>query len=132
MTVIAVLLGGIIGTGLRLALGQVLPNGDTVFPWATLVTNYLGSFVLGFLVARVWPTAPDWLRGGLGTGVIGSFTTFSALMVSLLTLTRAGMPLLAVLYLLVSLAGGLAVAVLGLRLGARPGGPAAPPLEVDE
>jgi CrcB protein len=119
MTVIAVLLGGIIGTGLRLALGQVLPNGDTVFPWATLVTNYLGSFVLGFLVARVWPTAPDWLRGGLGTGVIGS-------------LTRAGMPLLAVLYLLVSLAGGLAVAVLGLRLGARPGGPAAPPLEVDE
>lgn len=132
MTAVAVLLGGLIGTGLRLALGTVLPNGDTVFPVATLVINFAGSLVLGFLVARVWPTAPDWLRGGLGTGVIGSFTTFSALMVSLLTLTHAGMPLLALLYLVVSIVGGLASALLGLRLGAQPGPHPAPPLEVDE
>ncbi len=132
MTVIAVLLGGLLGTGLRLAIGTVLPNRDTVFPVATLVINVVASFVLGFLVARVWPTAPAWLRGGLGTGVIGSFTTFSALMVSLVTLTHAGMPLLALLYLVVSIVGGLAAALLGLRLGAPAGPLPAPPLDVDE
>lgn len=128
MTLVAVLLGGVIGTGLRLTLDAVLPNGDAVFPWATLLINLTGSFALGFLVARLWPSAPPWLRGGLGTGVLGSFTTFSALMVSLLTLTQAGMALLALLYLVISLAGGLALALLGLRLGSRQ----TPALQVDE
>ncbi len=117
MTLVAVLLGGLLGTGLRLLIDTVLPHGDAGFPWSSLLVNVVGSFVLALLVARVWPSAPAWLRAGLGTGLIGSFTTFSALIVSLLTLTRAGMPLLALVYLLVSLAGGLAAALLGLRLG---------------
>lgn len=117
MTILAVLLGGLVGTGLRIALDTLIPHQDAQFPWSTLLINLVGSFALAFLVARVWPTAPAWLRAGLGTGLIGSFTTFSALIVSLLTLTRAGMPLLALVYLLVSLAGGLAAALLGLRLG---------------
>ncbi len=117
MTLVAVLLGGLLGTGSRLLIDTVLPTGDAGFPWPTLLVNVVGSFALALLVARVWPSAPAWLRAGLGTGLIGSFTTFSALIVSLLTLTRAGMPLLALVYLLVSLAGGLAAALLGLRLG---------------
>lgn len=131
MTILAVLLGGVVGTGLRLSLDALLPNGDTVFPWATFVINLVGSLALGFLVARVWPSAAPWLRGGLGTGLLGSFTTFSALIVSLLTLTQAGMPLLALVYLLLSLLGGLGLALLGLRLGSgvRAG---APGLQVDE
>jgi CrcB protein len=98
MTLLAVLLGGLLGTGLRLAIDAALPHTDAAFPWSTLLINVAGSFLLAFLVARVWPTAPAWLRAGLGTGVLGSFTTFSALIVSLLTLTRAGMPLLALVY----------------------------------
>ncbi len=82
------------------------------------------------LVARVWPSAPPWLKAGLGPGLIGTFTTFSALIVSLLTLTHAGMPLLAVLYLLVSLVGGLLAAALGLRLG-RSSSPV-PRIEADQ
>jgi CrcB protein len=130
MTFVAVLLGGLIGTGLRIGLDAVLPHTDTGFPWSTLLINIVGSFVLAVLVARVWPTAPAWLRGGLGTGLLGSFTTFSALMISLLTLTQAGMPLLALLYLLVSLAGGLGAALVGLRVGDTTR--RVPPLEVDE
>ena len=130
MTLVAVLLGGLIGTGLRLTLDAVLPHTDSGFPWSTLLINVVGSLALGLLVARVWPTASSWVRAGLGTGVLGSFTTFSALIVSLLTLTQAGMSLLALVYLLVSLVAGFAAALLGVRLGSRRG--TAPALEVDE
>jgi len=128
MTLVAVLLGGLIGTGLRITLDTVIHHDDSQFPWSTLLINIVGSFALAFLVARVWPTAPAWLRAGLGTGVIGSFTTFSALIVSLLTLTQAGMGWLALVYLVVSLALGLGAALLGLRLGSR----IDPVLAVDE
>ncbi len=133
MTIVAVLIGGIVGTGLRITLDTLIPHSGTQFPWSTLLINLVGSFVLAFLVARVWPTAPSWLRGGLGTGLIGSFTTFSALMVSLLTITHAGAPLLALVYLVVSLAGGLGAALLGLRVGELAARSSVnPPLDVDE
>jgi len=129
MTYLAVLIGGLVGTGLRLATSAlVVPGSD--FPWATLLINVVGSFVLGFLVARVWPTAPAWLRAGLGTGVLGSFTTFSAVVVSLLTLTAAGLTLLAAVYLIVSLVLGLAAALAGVRLGVP--APVDPPIRADE
>ena len=129
MTLVAVVLGGILGTGLRLAIDQLVVP-DSAFPWATLLINVVGSFVLGFLVARVWPSAPAWLRAGLGTGLLGSFTTFSAVIVALLTLTAAGMTLLAVVYLVASLVLGFAAALLGVRLGVP--APVDPPIEADE
>jgi len=129
MTLVAVVLGGILGTGLRLAIDQLIVP-DSAFPWATLLINVVGSLALGFLVARVWPSAPAWLRAGLGTGLLGSFTTFSALVVALLSLTAAGMTLLAVGYLVATLILGFAAALLGIRLGVR--APVDPPIGVDE
>lgn len=116
MTLVAVVIGGILGTGLRLAVSELV-SPTSPFPWATLLINVVGSFVLGFLVAKVWPTAPAWLRAGLGTGLLGSFTTFSAVIVSLLSLTAAGMTLVAAGYLAASLLLGFAAALLGIRLG---------------
>lgn len=129
MTLLAVVLGGLLGTGLRLAIDQLVVP-DSAFPWATLLVNVAGSLALGFLVARVWPSAPAWLRAGLGTGLLGSFTTFSAVIVALLTLTAAGMTVLAVVYLLASLVLGFAAALLGIRLGVP--APMDPPIEADE
>ncbi|MEO6115381.1 MAG: CrcB family protein [Pseudolysinimonas sp.] len=129
MTLVAVVLGGMLGTGLRLAIDQLVAP-DSAFPWATLLINVLGSFLLGFLVARVWPSAPAWLRAGLGTGLLGSFTTFSAVIVSLLALTASGLTLLAVAYLVATLVLGFAGALLGIRLGVR--APVDPPIGVDE
>lgn len=114
---LAVFLGGLIGTGLRLLADTLLPNDDTGFPTATLLVNVLGSFLLGLLVARLWGRAADWVKAGLGTGLIGSFTTFSALMVSLVAQTTHGLWLLATGYLLLSLLLGFSAAALGLRLG---------------
>lgn len=114
-TLLVVAAGGVVGTGLRLGLDVLLPHETDGFPVSTLIANVLGSLVLGILVARVWPVAPDWLRAGLGAGVLGSFTTFSAIAVAVLELP---LPVSA-LYLAVTLVLGLGAALLGLRLGRR-------------
>ena len=120
MTIVAILVGGLVGTGLRLGIDALLPHADDAFPWSTLLINVLGSFALGALVARVWPVAPHWLKAGLGAGLLGSFTTFSALAVSLVTLAEAGQWLVGAGYLALSLIAGLGAATAGLFLGRRP------------
>ena len=127
-SLLAVFAGGVIGTAARLFFDHAVPHGDTDFPVSTLVINVVGAALLGFLVARVWPTAAPWLRAGLGAGVLGSFTTFSAVVVAVVTLTDGGRMLLAVLYLALSLVLGFAAAAAGIRLGtaAVPGTPSAP------
>ncbi|CAN5151556.1 fluoride efflux transporter CrcB [soil metagenome] len=113
------MVGGLAGTGLRFAIDTLVPHTDSSFPLSTLVVNALGAFALGLLVSRVWPTAPGWLRAGLGAGVLGSFTTFSAFAVSLVSLGAAGERMLALAYLAATLVLGFAAAALGLRLGRR-------------
>lgn len=117
----AVAVGGLLGTGLRFALDTALPHADDGFPLSTLVVNVVGAFVLGFLVARAWSRVAGWVRAGLGAGLLGSFTTFSALAVSLVALARSDEWMLALAYLAATLALGLSAAWLGLRLG-RPRG----------
>lgn len=116
---LAVVLGGAIGTALRLGIDALVPHGDTGFPLSTLLINTVGAFTLGLLVARLWSSAPSWLKAGLGAGLLGSFTTFSALAVSLVSLSEAGEWMTALLYLAASLVLGLGAAWLGLRLGTR-------------
>jgi CrcB protein len=116
-TILAVLVGGVLGTGLRLLADTVIPHVPGELPLSTLLVNLVGAFALGLLVAKVWPTASDWLRAGLGAGLLGSFTTFSAIAVAMIELPLAS----AALYLGLSTVLGLASALLGLRLG-RPTG----------
>lgn len=118
---LAVALGGLIGTGLRLACDLAFPHADGELPVETLIVNLVGAFALGWLVGGLWtrPAIPSWLKAGLGSGLIGSFTTLSAVMASLIALTREGEAWLAALYLLVSVIGGLFLAAAGLKLGSR-------------
>ena len=122
--------GGVVGTGLRLTLDTVIPHTDAEFPLSTLLVNIVGSFVLGALVATLWRRAgtPNWLKLALGTGMIGSFTTFSALIASLVTEAHHGQWMLAVLYLVLSLVLGFAAALFGLSVRRRP---RPKPLEID-
>lgn len=105
------------GTGLRLLVDTMLPHTNSEFPLSTLLINVVGAFVLGLLVARLWSGASDWLKAGLGAGLLGSFTTFSAVMVSLVAQAHSGFWMLAATYLVLSLGLGLAAAALGLRVG---------------
>jgi CrcB protein len=115
----AVVGGGAVGTGLRLAVDLLLPHADDGFPVATLLVNVVGAFALGLLVAQLWPIAAPWLRAGLGAGLLGSFTTFSALALSVVTLATTDQWMLALAYLVASVTLGLTAAALGLRAGHR-------------
>jgi fluoride exporter len=109
---VAVALGGALGTGARLTIDTLVGQ-----PVSTLAINVVGSFALGLLVARLWSSAAPWLRAGLGAGLLGSFTTFSALAV---TLVQLGFTWGTALYLVLSVALGLLAAWAGLRIGRRP------------
>ncbi len=115
---LAVLAGGLVGGGLRLGIDALLPHGDDGFPLSTLLINVAGSFALGMLVSRVWPVTPVWLRAGLGAGLLGTFTTFSAVVASVFTLSRAHEAGVAILYLVLTIAAGWLAAVAGIRAGA--------------
>jgi fluoride exporter len=116
---LAVAVGGLIGTGLRVACDLAFPHDDGAFPVETLLVNLGGALVLGWLVGGLWtrPAMPTRLKAGLGAGVLGSFTTLSSVMASLVLLTREGEHATAALYLGISIVGGLALTAIGLRIG---------------
>jgi len=115
-----VVAGGVIGSAARLGLGLALPtpggSGLGAVPWATLIANVAGAFLIGVLAARL-PSSSG-VRILLGTGVLGGFTTYSAFAVGSVALWHA-QPWLAAAYAIGSLVLGLAAAALGLDL-ARP------------
>lgn len=69
------------------------------WPWATLLANVLGSAALAWLVVHDdRHRHPRWLRPGVGTGLLGGFTTFSTYAVQVALAGRAE-PVLALAYL---------------------------------
>jgi CrcB protein len=100
------------------ALTDVVVGGASI-AWSTVVVNLVGSLVLGFLVARLWrlPSTPAWLKTGLGTGLLGSFTTFSAIAVNVVDSVSLGNIGVAFAALGLSLVGGILAAWAGLALG---------------
>lgn len=114
---LAVALGGAGGSLLRWQLAVMARTLWPAFPVATLAVNVLGSFCIG-LAWGLLREAPEWLRLGLMTGLLGGFTTFSAFSLETLELLRGGM-LPALLNVLMNLVLGLAACALGLWLAAR-------------
>ncbi|MCE4027489.1 CrcB family protein [Microbacterium sp. Au-Mic1] len=116
-----VVVGGVIGTAARLGLGLALPtpsgHGLSAVPWATLIANVVGAFLIGVLAARL--PGSHAVRVLLGTGVLGGFTTYSAFAVGTVTLWHA-QPWLAAAYAIGSVVLGIGAAALGLGAG-RPG-----------
>jgi CrcB protein len=127
---IAVFLGGAIGSAIRLSLDAAIPHSDSEFPLSTLLVNIIGSFVLALFVTRLWPIVPHWLRSGLGPGLVGGFTTFSAVMVSMVTLAADSEVVQALGYLGITLVLGFGAAALGFLLGRRRDSD--PTIEMDE
>jgi len=79
-TAVAVAIAGSLGTLARYAV-DVRMEQRGLFPWATLVVNLTGAFILGLVFALVverFAIAP-WLRSALTIGLLGGYTTFSTL-----------------------------------------------------
>jgi CrcB protein len=122
-TAAAVAAGGFVGTLLRYGLGVASPD-PAAFPWTTLGINVGGSLVLGVLTGMWLAGGPGAdsvaLRAAVGPGLLGAFTTFSAVAVHVAAAaTSSGAPSAAQAgaYLAASLVAGLAAAAAGLWLG---------------
>ncbi|MFD1849459.1 fluoride efflux transporter CrcB [Oceanobacillus bengalensis] len=116
---IAVGIGGMIGALLRYAISMILA-GDYVFPYATLITNFIGCFLLSFLLnhSSIRSKLRDDVFTGLTTGLIGAFTTFSTFAVETIELWNENV-LFALLYTGISMIGGLAFCFMGFMLSTK-------------
>ncbi len=120
MIVAGLMVAGALGAVLRylVDLGVQRWSGSA-FPRGTMVINLSGSLVLGVLVgsATHHGLSATWLTVA-GTGLVGAYTTFSTFSYDNVRLLEdeAWVPL--TLNVAVSLVGGLAMAGLGLALGA--------------
>ena len=80
----AVFIGGVVGALARAGVAEALPPAPGHWPWATLLVNVAGAFVLGAVAAR------GYRRALLGQGFCGALTTFSAFQLELLHMLDAG------------------------------------------
>ena len=113
-----VVVGGAIGALARYAIGALLPAPAGSLPWATFGINLLGSFLLGVLMAvvtsRLSAPADEYVRLFFGIGLLGAFTTFSTFEFETYALLTSGNPLTAIIYVSLSVVGGLCCVWLGL------------------
>lgn len=110
-----VLVAGGFGAVLRFLLdGAVGRRTASAFPWGTFVVNLSGAFVLGLLAGIVLPKDAALV---VGTGLVGAFTTFSTWMFETHRLVEERQGRVALLNVVGSTAGGLALAALGLWIG---------------
>lgn len=118
MEFLAVGIGGVIGALLRYYAGlSIHPGWNFAFPLGTLIVNLAGSMILGWFIYRVARSSgfPSWIRLGFGTGLIGSFTTFSTFSIETLELLQSGRWGTALLYVLISMLGGLLMTWSGIK-----------------
>jgi fluoride exporter len=116
----AIAAGGVIGTLLRYNL-----NVSQLFdymPNATMFENMAGSFLLGCLAGWLYHrTLPEWLRLGLGVGLLGGFTTMSTLAADTFSIFNLISPANALGYLSLTLIGGLVMVFAGFATGSKLG-----------
>ena len=97
------------GASLRLLLREVLA-ARSAFPWETLLVNLTGAFVLGMLAG--WSPPAATVVGTAGIGSLTTFSTFAGELVGGWRRNRAA----ALVYLAVTIVGGIGLAWLGLDI----------------
>jgi CrcB protein len=117
----AVFLGGALGTVARYLLEVHHSAGAGAFPWITLLVNLTGSLAIGFLVPLTEHAArrAPLLRPLALIGFLGGWTTYSTLAVEATLLGKDGDVATCLAYLVATVAGGLALVVLGHAAGRR-------------
>jgi CrcB protein len=118
---LAIAVGGALGTLARFAIEETFAPGPGGFPRATFAINVGGAFLLALFLVLVIERFPPsrYLRPFVATGLLGAFTTFSTFTVEIVTLGRDGHAPMAVTYALSTMVVGLIAARTGWSLGRR-------------
>lgn len=118
MNYVIIGLGGIIGANLRYLLAQIFFSANT-FPWATLFANMIGAFVFGLLFHLFTHYKQSNWTLFVRTGIISSFTTFSAFSIEFILLIEDAAYINAFFYILSSVIFSLLAFMSGMKVMRR-------------
>ena len=119
MRIFLLILFGSIGTLARYWIGGLIQHrAGSSFPVGTMVINLTGCFLLGgvgeYALQHI-SISPD-LRIGITVGFFGAYTTFSTFAYESSRMLEDGDWMKMVLYVSVSVAGGILLAMTGIHL----------------
>ena len=117
--VLLVATGAFFGAGARLfVIERVGRRYDAAFPYALLVANLSGSFAIGVIATLITERFSGNRDASLllTTGFLGAFTTFSSFSYDTIRLLENGAVRPAMANVLVSLVGGIVLALAGVLL----------------
>jgi fluoride exporter len=118
------MLKNILWIGLGGALGSIVRYGVSLlisskyFPYSTFLVNVMGCFAIGIFMALSLKNQTTFnnYKLFLTTGLCGGFTTFSAFAIENVQLFENGKPLVALIYIALSVVLGIAAAFIGYKL----------------
>ncbi len=119
MELLLVAFGGAFGAVARALIDQAVLRAGWLAEYGTLTINLVGSLLVGLLVTLIVERTlvPAELRPLLITGLLGGFTTFSALSLQLSRLVTVGDTTIAAAYAVGSVALGALCALVGAAIG---------------
>lgn len=116
-----VFVGGALGVGIRFTIEAAVYATPGSWPLATFAINIVGALALAYLYEFILVRNVDAERGkilrlGVGTGVLGGFTTYSTFALESARLLTMGAIVVGVGYAVLSVLLGVAAAGLGIWL----------------
>lgn len=118
LNVIAIFLGGGLGSLTRYWVSNLLKMYSMDFPFATLCVNLISSFILGFIIALFWQKSHlhPTIKIAITVGFCGGMSTFSTFSWETFDLIKNGEFILAFLYVFISVLACVSAISLGAFL----------------
>ncbi|MAC92102.1 MAG: fluoride efflux transporter CrcB [Flavobacteriaceae bacterium] len=112
---ILIFIGGGLGSVFRFLISKYLEISKGSFPWATLIANFIGCFLIGLLLG--WGLKNQNFRSDIflftTIGFCGGLTTFSSFSMENMLFLKSGDYFSFISYSLLSLIGGILFVGLG-------------------